>query len=127
MLEALWQNLDYAASVVLDQIRGMTAGPVTDQELHTSKRSFIDTFPRRFATKTQVANLFAQEEYTGRYTRDPGFWKEFRARIGGLDGRGSEELDRNEGKVRSEGTRHYTSGQGRIREIFRYMRFIPSP
>ncbi len=32
-----------------------------------------------------------------------GVTREFRARIGGLDGRASEELDRTEGKVRSEG------------------------
>lgn len=34
-----------------------------------------------------------------------GVTREFRARIGGLDGRGSEELDRSEGKVRSEGNK----------------------
>jgi len=32
-----------------------------------------------------------------------GVTRDFRARIGGLDGRGDEELDRAEGKVRSEG------------------------
>jgi type IV secretion system protein VirB10 len=32
-----------------------------------------------------------------------GVTRDFRARIGGLDGRASEELDRSEGKIRSEG------------------------
>jgi len=34
-----------------------------------------------------------------------GVTRDFRARLGGLDGRGSEELDRSEGKVRSEGNK----------------------
>jgi hypothetical protein len=34
-----------------------------------------------------------------------GVTRDFRARIGGLDGRGNEELDRAEGKVRSEGNK----------------------
>lgn len=34
-----------------------------------------------------------------------GVTRDFRARVGGLDGRASEELDRNEGKIRSEGNK----------------------
>ena len=34
-----------------------------------------------------------------------GVTRDFRARISGIDGRGSEELDRSEGKVRSEGNK----------------------
>ncbi|MBI4874860.1 MAG: hypothetical protein HY822_09545 [Acidobacteria bacterium] len=34
-----------------------------------------------------------------------GVTRDFRARIGGLDGRGSEELDRTEGKIKSEGNK----------------------
>ncbi|MCS7314828.1 MAG: hypothetical protein RMI94_06560 [Bryobacterales bacterium] len=34
-----------------------------------------------------------------------GVTREFRARVGGLDGRGAEELDRTEGKVLSEGNK----------------------
>ncbi|MEK7755365.1 MAG: hypothetical protein AAB654_25800 [Acidobacteriota bacterium] len=34
-----------------------------------------------------------------------GVTRDFRARIGGLDGRGSEELDRSEGKIKSEGNK----------------------
>jgi type IV secretion system protein VirB10 len=34
-----------------------------------------------------------------------GVTRDFRARIGGLDGRASEELDKNEGKVKSEGNK----------------------
>lgn len=34
-----------------------------------------------------------------------GVTRDFRARVGGLDGRGGEELDRSEGKIRSEGNK----------------------
>jgi zinc protease len=75
------RTVPYAASIVLQEMEKMTATPPTDQELHTSKRSYIDQFPGNFATKGQVAGLFAQEEFTGRYAQDPDFWKKFRERI----------------------------------------------
>ena len=57
---------------------------MTDLELTTSKRGFIDRFPRYFATKAQVAGILAQEEFTGRYAKDPEFWKKYRSRIGAV-------------------------------------------
>jgi zinc protease len=79
------RTVAYAASIVLNEIKKMSAQPVTDQELKTSKAGFIDRFPRTFATKAQIANTFATDEFTGRYAKDPEFWKKFRSRIQAVD------------------------------------------
>jgi len=75
------RTVPFAISIVLEEMKGMTAAPVSDQEIGTSKSGFVDRFPRTFATKAQVANTFAQDEFTGRYARNPDFWKTYRARV----------------------------------------------
>lgn len=75
------RTVAYASSIVLREIKKMTDTPPTDPELSISKSGFIDRFPHQFATKGQVANIFAQDEFTGRYAKDPTFWEKFRDRI----------------------------------------------
>jgi predicted Zn-dependent peptidase len=75
------RTVAYAASLAEEEIKKLKASGITDLELKTSKNGFIDRFPRTFSTKAQVASAFAQEEFTGRYSTDPGFWKEYRSRI----------------------------------------------
>ena len=74
----------YAASIVLEEMKSLATAPVTDTELNTTKRGIIDTFPRRFASKAQVAGTFATDEFTGRYAKQPDYWQTFRAKVGAV-------------------------------------------
>ncbi len=66
----------YASQIVLEEMTKLRDGEVTDEEMETAKRAFIDTLPRRFSTPVQVVNLLADEEYTGRYASDPSLLRE---------------------------------------------------
>lgn len=75
------RTVPYAAAIVLDEMRKIAAEPVTEKELDTSKRAFIERFPRNFDSKAKIVAAFASDELTGRYAKDPQFWKNFRPKI----------------------------------------------
>lgn len=75
------RTVAYASSIVIEEMNRITNEDVTDEELQVSKASFIDTFPRNFGTKSQVADTFSEDEFTGRYAKDKNYWKEYRDRV----------------------------------------------
>lgn len=79
------RTVPYAVSIVMEEVKKIAAEPVSDGELKTSKSAFIERFPHNFATKAQVAMIFAQDEFTGRHAQEPDFWKKFRERINAVD------------------------------------------
>jgi predicted Zn-dependent peptidase len=71
----------YASEIVLQEMTKVRDQGVTDDELKTSKASFVDTFPRRFATKAQVVSALLDEEFTGRYRTNPAYYANYRANV----------------------------------------------
>jgi zinc protease len=84
-LQSKSRTVAYATAIVLEEINRIRTQPVSDEELNTSKRQFVDTFPGNFNTKGKVAGQFAQDEFTGRFARDPEFWSKWRARVEAVD------------------------------------------
>lgn len=78
------RTVPYAVSLVLDEMKRIAAETVTAEELQTSVNAKIETFPRAFASKAQIAGMFAQEEFTGRYAKDPNYFKTYRDKFRAL-------------------------------------------
>lgn len=75
------RTCSYATQIVLEEMGKMKSAEVTDEELLTAKRSFVETLPRRFATKSQTMGLFIDEEFTGRFKADPNYYANFRVNV----------------------------------------------
>lgn len=67
-----------AIDIIMEEINRLRTTKVTAEELETAKNSFIEVFPRNFATAGQVAGIFAQDEYT---KRPADYWDTYRDRI----------------------------------------------
>jgi predicted Zn-dependent peptidase len=72
------RTVTYAIQLVLDEIRKMREGQVSEEELDTIKKNVVETLPSTFASKAQTVAVFAADELTG---RDPSYWSGYRERI----------------------------------------------
>ena len=73
----------YAAEIFFGLLKSMRTAPPTEEEVRTAKASFIETFPRRFATAGQVVGLFATGELLG---RPNSYWTEYRDKVAAVTG-----------------------------------------
>ncbi|MDQ3665368.1 MAG: insulinase family protein [Acidobacteriota bacterium] len=67
-----------AIDITMEEINRLRTGKVTAEELETARNYAIEVFPRNFATAAQVANIYAQDEFT---KRAPDYWTTYRDRI----------------------------------------------
>ena len=75
------RTVAYAASIVLEEMNRIRTNAVTAEELQTSRRSFVDSFPESFNTKGKIAATFAGDEFTGRFARQPDYWRTWRGKV----------------------------------------------
>lgn len=79
------ETVALAAKFSLAEIEKMRSAPPTDEEMTTSKNSFIESFPRSFESPAAIARLFADDDYMG---RPHGYWETYRdniRKVGGSD------------------------------------------
>jgi predicted Zn-dependent peptidase len=68
----------YAAEIFFELLDDMRTTDATDEEIKTTKASFIETFPNQFASAAQVAGLYAIDEILG---RDHSYWVDYRDNV----------------------------------------------
>jgi predicted Zn-dependent peptidase len=68
----------YASKITMQEIARIRTDLVSDDELNTSKKGFIDAFPRRFENAAQLASTFANDEYEG---RPHSYWNTYRENV----------------------------------------------
>jgi predicted Zn-dependent peptidase len=68
----------YAAEIFFGLLKDMQTENATEEEIRTTKASFIETFPNQFASAAQVAGLYAADEILG---RDHDYWVDYRDNV----------------------------------------------
>jgi predicted Zn-dependent peptidase len=68
----------YAAQIFFGLLEDMRTSVATDEEIMTSKVSYVEPFPRRFASAAQIAETFAVDEIFG---REHSYWVNYRDNV----------------------------------------------
>jgi zinc protease len=67
-----------AIKIILEEIDRIRSEPVSDDELATAANALIETFPRRFESKSGMLRVFVDDELTG---REHDYWARYRDRV----------------------------------------------
>ncbi len=67
-----------AAKIIIEEIDRIRAEPVGADELELAKSSIIETFPRRFESKSGMLSVFVDDQLTD---RPADFWQRYRDRV----------------------------------------------
>jgi predicted Zn-dependent peptidase len=78
----------YAAEIFFRLLDDMRSAEATDEEIKTAKVSFIETFPRRFASAGQIVGIFAADEIQG---RPHSYWVEYRDNVAAVTAEGARQ------------------------------------
>ncbi|GAB4242849.1 MAG: pitrilysin family protein [Acidobacteriota bacterium] len=71
-----------AAQIVVELMQKLREQGVENDELETSKNSFIQTFPNRFQTAFQTVSLYASDELVG---RPHEYWLTYREKVSAVE------------------------------------------
>jgi predicted Zn-dependent peptidase len=77
------ETVALAASIALEEVRKIREAPVSDEELTVAKSALVETFPRRFESAGQLANIFANDAFIG---RGHSYWQRWREQIRAVTG-----------------------------------------
>jgi len=71
-------TVHYAISLIMSEFKRIRTTTVTDEEMETAKKYYLDSFPSRFSTSLGTMNSFANLEFNG-YPMD--YYKNYRQKI----------------------------------------------
>lgn len=71
-----------AGQIVLEEIERIRSEPVSAEELSVAKNALIESFPQRFASKSDMLGTFVDDELTG---RPKDHWRTWRQRVDAID------------------------------------------
>jgi zinc protease len=81
-LQTKSSTVAFGIKLTLDLISKLRTANVGDEELVTSKNSFIETFPRNFESKMQTVARFASDDLTG---RPHSYWTNYRQSVAAVN------------------------------------------